>query len=256
MINKDTNTHDRENDPVSRLLGSLKRVEAPHDFDFRVKARIAQGRPANRTVSWIPVSVRYAVPLVLLLLIGSYVGFNSFFASDDLVGQTVGEVKPADSKPAVIEPIVEPVPTAETGGPTKDLLAGQTGVKPENVTGIKKKREKTVTTLDPRTERRTGGSYVEAIRPSINFTPVGNESNANPPANNSIPINPRPTAKEFLALIGIQASSAGPGGRLISVSGAAARAGAQVGDVIESVNIHGRSVWVRRNGRSVEIVLD
>jgi len=56
-----------EDESVSKLLGGLKRVDAPNDFDFRVRARIAEGKPEDTTVSW-RLAVRYAVPLVLLLL--------------------------------------------------------------------------------------------------------------------------------------------------------------------------------------------
>ena len=47
----------QENDKVARLLGSLKRVDAPANFEKRVRARISEaGRPERdgRPVFWKP----------------------------------------------------------------------------------------------------------------------------------------------------------------------------------------------------------
>ena len=85
-----------ENDPVSQLLGSLKRVEAPGDFDFRVKARIAAGRPVDRNKSWLPAVARFAVPLGLLLLIGGFFGYNALYSPKNIAVVPVVEKQPAD----------------------------------------------------------------------------------------------------------------------------------------------------------------
>ena len=60
---------------VSRLLSALPRVDAPSNFDFRVKAKISAG---NRQKSWIeriPLAVRFALPTLLILLVGAYFYF-------------------------------------------------------------------------------------------------------------------------------------------------------------------------------------
>ena len=77
MSNEEQKNFDLENDPVRSLLGGLKRVEAPGDFDFRVKARIASGRPAGRPSSWLPALAKLSVPLAVLLLIGGFFGGGS-----------------------------------------------------------------------------------------------------------------------------------------------------------------------------------
>src|SRR5688572_29519198 len=85
---------------ISKMLGGLKRVEAPGDFDLRVRGRIAAGKPADKS-SWLPVPVRLAVPLGLLLLVGGYFAFNSFYWTGN-VSVPVAEV----------QPIIEPAPGA------------------------------------------------------------------------------------------------------------------------------------------------
>ncbi|MEO7673391.1 MAG: hypothetical protein ABIU09_04855 [Pyrinomonadaceae bacterium] len=65
---------------VSRLLSNLKRVDAPKDFDFHLKARIANASPADyQTVRLFPV-LKYAFPLALFLLIGGAFILNSSFS--------------------------------------------------------------------------------------------------------------------------------------------------------------------------------
>ena len=54
MVNEQKNTQEPEFEEIGRLIGGLKRVEAPKDFDFHVRARIAKGRPVERTRSWLP----------------------------------------------------------------------------------------------------------------------------------------------------------------------------------------------------------
>lgn len=72
MVNESEN---KDTDAVAGLLGSLPRVEAPNDFDFRVKARIAAGQPAK--IAWFPSVARVAVPLGLVLSVGGYFGYRS-----------------------------------------------------------------------------------------------------------------------------------------------------------------------------------
>ena len=106
------------NEQVSKLLGGLKRIEAPGDFDFRVKARIAAGRPVDRNVSLLPNWVRFAVPLGLLLLIGGYFGFKAIYSPDKLAVAPIAEVQKID-----VAPVVQ-VPTSEVDEPpAKTLIA-------------------------------------------------------------------------------------------------------------------------------------
>lgn len=66
---------DTEERRVSQMLSELKRVEAPKDFDFHLKARIANARPADvQTASLFPI-LKYAAPLALFLLAGAGVLF-------------------------------------------------------------------------------------------------------------------------------------------------------------------------------------
>src|SRR6266700_1296597 len=102
-----------EDEPVSKLLGGLKRVEAPGDFDFGVKARIAKGKPRDGSTSWVLLTVRYTVSLVLLVFVGAYFAFNAFYGTRKVEVPIVAEVpainnaplsEPASNKEAVLPP--------------------------------------------------------------------------------------------------------------------------------------------------------
>lgn len=253
MINEDTKIQDIENEPISRLLGGLKRVEAPKDFDFRVKARIANGRPVEKTTSWLPASVRYAVPLVLLVLIGGYFGLSSFYSTDGVNVPVVAGVPARDAAP-----VVAPPPNDDVVMPTNDIVAERIDAQPPaSVNKIAPKQpEKTVSTRKSKVERPGGGSYDTASTVPVTLSPTGIEQNSNLPQVPQTPVKKvQLSAKDFLTSIGITASFPGSGGRIQSVGGAAAIAGVKAGDVIESVNVQSGSIRVRRDGKSILIGL-
>src|SRR5436190_4917257 len=74
MANEEKNF---ENDEINHLLGSLKRVDAPGDFEFRVRARIAAGRPAVRA-TLLPSFGKAAAMMLLLAAVAGYFGFRSY----------------------------------------------------------------------------------------------------------------------------------------------------------------------------------
>ena len=89
MANKNNNF---ENDDVSRLLDSLRRADAPGDFDFRVRARVAAGRPASRS-TLLATTARVTAALLVILVVG-YAGFRSF--RSPAIDQAVVPAVPAE----------------------------------------------------------------------------------------------------------------------------------------------------------------
>lgn len=226
---------------IIELLKELKHVDAPKDFDFRVKARIAAGRPSEVAGFRLPVLVKYALPLVLLLLVGGYFGITRFYSTNDA------------NVPAVAE--------KQIAVPSMDQTIAESTVKPaENAPLVAKTEEKQTAPLVTnelvkkpavvRNDRTGGGSFVEASR---------------------IPrkIYQRQSASELLTEIGVQGSFEATGVKVDSATtnGIGERSGIKPGDVIESVNgqpvtekssIKGRStltVRVKRDGKTVDIVL-
>lgn len=66
-----------DEEKIAGMLGSLARVEAPKDFDFHLKARIAKGRPNEvRSGRLFPV-LRYVLPVALVALVGAGIYLNT-----------------------------------------------------------------------------------------------------------------------------------------------------------------------------------
>jgi len=105
----------RDQTKLQALVSSLGTVEAPGDFDFRLRARLAAEKRAG-TGSFIPgyvsFSFRSAVVATILLLVGSALMFVSFRMRSDNSGSegvaTIvpkgGEGSPIDSKKAATNP--------------------------------------------------------------------------------------------------------------------------------------------------------
>lgn len=246
MVNEQKNNREAEHSEIGRLLGGLNRVEAPADFDFHVRARIAKGRPAGNRSSWFPASVRLAVPLGLFLTVGGYIGFSTIY-SPNQANIPVAAPEPSISQalPAVpSSELVSAPPVRAIEMPSVTTLAE---VRSEDqATKINKTAQKIPAASSPKTEKPGGGSYVDAGTAAKTITQPDIDDN-----------EPAPTAKvivpasQFLSSAGIISS----GGKITSVSGAAASAGLRAGDVIEAVNVQTGSVRVGRDGKSLTVKL-
>ncbi len=236
-----------ETDEIHRLLGTLKRVEPPKDFDLRVRARIAKGRPAEERRSWLPVSVRYAAPLFLVVLtVTGFFGYRILTddpARDSYVstGPTVEVVTPA-AQPSEIQRVQEPA------NDTLALLPSEKPtIAPERVD---RKDAIKPAAQEKKNEKPGGGSYEIAAPESKVITPDVDDS-APVPANRPVLISVR----EFLASSGVSASAMSAGGEIRSVSGKAVAVGLQPGDVIETVNVQTGLIRVKRDGKTMSFRL-
>lgn len=272
MVNESEN---KETKAVAGLLGTLPRVEAPNDFNFRVKARIAAGRPVR--VSWLPTAARVAVPLGLVLSVGGYFGYRSIFqpAANDAV--IVSNFNSASApQPQTTPEIVSANITTETTG---DSNSARLTVKPPTVD------DKTLSSIGPVTDprvdliggdRRTtakprGGSIDESVKESKTIFPRG----LNP--HNRVLVKPRDfdgpgsiTAKDLLTQFGADVVYSGNGWRIAAVkeNSTAQKAGLKNGDVVEAINdqtlgektsfkgqFSGKSIRLKRDGATVTIDL-
>ncbi len=79
---KDSEILSAEDEKIRSLLGNLKRVGAPKDFDFRLKARFANAKSKKDYRTQFLPALRYVLPLSLVLLICAAVVFNSVYFAD------------------------------------------------------------------------------------------------------------------------------------------------------------------------------
>jgi hypothetical protein len=261
MVNEKNNFEeftDSGEEKVAAMLGSLKRVDAPADFDFRVRARIAQGRPAEKRVSWFPTFARVAAPAVMLAAVGGYFGYNALYDTG-----TVNVPVVADSGPVAIAPVVVPTSNGIAPAPvaTTEVAVKAPVNTDETVAGAPKKD--TATTAVKKPETPEGGSVDMALREANRPGGVVNTSNSSP----VIPTSTLSVREAFSAM-GIRASLSASGWRVSSASGRAAAAGLKTGDIIEAVNgksvgantvfdekFSGSTLRVKRDGVAIQISL-
>ncbi len=255
-----------DEEKISRLLSAMKRVEAPKDFDFKVRARIAAGRPAERPAFGIPALVRYAVPLILLILIGVYFGFNAFYPN-----KNIGVPEVADSKPPMVVPqaappsneiaVVAPAPSVAS---SPDRAAVKKTEMP-NITVAETPLKKSIAINKP-----AGESYVEGSRQPTILLPRDVNANSRPAANTKSMDPPMQSrAGQMFSLFGISGTLEKGGWRVSSVGPdtLAGRSGVKAGDVIEAINnqsvdkvtfngkFDGQSLRVRRGSETIQIKL-
>lgn len=237
---------------ISQLIGTLKRIEAPKDFDFRVNARIAAGKPVDRKVSWLPALVRYAVPLGLLLVVGGYFGLNAIYSPQAADVPVVAETKAQPAPIAVAPPVITAPVNESVVSPANQTVAVKTESAPPSMVNKTVIREPVKKTGSPdKSTERGGGSIDSASRDIKIITPRDANTNTSvqPGSNASVPI-PTLSTSEILARLGVRMGS---GGKVESVApgSAASRSGLKAGDIIESVGGQGKSLRVRRDGKTV-----
>ena len=84
------------------MLGELKRVDAPKDFDFRLKARIANARPADFQPRFLPV-LRYVLPFSAIVLVLTFVIINGGYFTGNSQSARASQPIPAESNPLIPE---------------------------------------------------------------------------------------------------------------------------------------------------------
>ena len=260
-----------EHGDVADMLGSLPRVEAPSDFEFGVKAKMAAGNAGTRAfLSFIKV----AAPLSLILLIGAFAIFYATLPAGETVATTPGVAPETNSfSPAAPAAAAAQEPrSSEADRPTLDAPLARTMAPTIAAVTVPKKSE---ATPKKRTQAGTareegGGSTTQALGTIKVITAPGipdpskNRSSNNISGTGDIPI------REILEVMGLKADFSGGGWivRSAAKNSIASRAGIQSNDVIEAVNdqsvgektmlkngFQGKSISVRRDGKSVELEL-
>ncbi len=279
MSYKNDNSREIENEilnsderKIAGMLGNLRRIEAPKDFDYRLKARIANAKPSNdRPAAFLPV-LRYVMPLGLFLVVGGALMWNGGMNIDN------------DSVPVVaetVQPFVGPVEARPVPNNSSSVEVGTAAVVPQTVDSSQPRIEqaemrkgKTFPGKIERISATSGTSSVDLalkqapktiLPPGFNSEPVS--------VNNTVPDsgNPRQfTAGEVLSTIGIEAKFENKGWKVGSVSkGSLAEvSGIQAGDSIEAMDgealgdkkiytggFNAKKVRVVRDSKDIEINL-
>lgn len=258
---------DPNDENIVRLVSTLPRVDAPSDFAFHVKARIARGSTAKGAFSWFPMAAKAGVPAVLVLTIGGYFALPIL----DQSSQQSGEVASGTETVSVPAAEPQPLPQVQAVLPFNQAIANPidpviSSAQPASRTVAATKvstsrRPVTRRSVDPETK---GSGSFDAAAPITRKLDAGTE----PVVETQLPGSP---AGEVMTRIGINALYGEGGWKAESVTPntKAARAGIKAGDIIESIDdqtltdlssvgkpAKGKRVRVLREGKSHEIVIE
>lgn len=213
---------------VSRLLGELKRVDAPANFEFGVKARIAAGKPATAAAAsgvWLGY-MKFVVPAFLLAALGGAMFFGGLAGDSDVPAIAEQRVNPVAVEETLPEPVRDEASVAaateepaSSGPETLPFRESFTPLPAFVATGPAERiiRPLVETPVTAAAEP-AGGSVDRALSPAIEV---------------NLPLAP----VDYLKKYGIDAAVEGEVWRVASVAAGspAATAGLKSGDLIESI---------------------
>lgn len=254
---------------IADLLSSLNRVNAPGDFDTRVRARIARGATMHER-SWAANLIRVGALAAVAVAIGAggYFSLKWINTGPNQV-EIVTEVAPQD--PRVEQPYSN-VDTSQLENPARakpnDELDGKK-VNPATTHDNAKSNEPASSDSNSRKNNRRGGSVEFAAREENKIFPRGVSPYAKVPSNaTGVNPNTRLHVSQILEFIGVKVSWADNGWRVDSVdaNNIAERSGIKAGDIVEAINgqtvdkqttfpakFDGKNLRVRRDGASLSI---
>lgn len=256
---------------IAEMLSSLKRVDAPGDFNAHVRARIARGQSLSTNSSAPNLSrIGASVAAAIVLVVGGYFVFTSINTGQN-DATTVAETWPAQPQPN-IEPPASNSQADDTASQTVEGSGSEARADNEspNTSGEAPRRGATSGPNVNSESDRPGGS-VDSAAPAAPkpIRPPGFDPDSKVPTSaTGVDPNARTNISSIFNVIGIKASWTKGGWRVNSVSAnnIAERSGIRAGDVIEAINgervgerttfaarFDGKSVRVRRDGASVEI---
>ena len=276
---------------VWQVIDGFAPVDAPNDFDFRVKARIANAKPDDFRQPLFPV-LRFVMGLSIVGLILAFVVFNGFYSFDNKTVpsslaennfQSPAQIKNPSTKPSPIEQIaVAAVPQSTENEKSiveiTERITEQPGSKKQPRTS--KNETLLVAFKDKRNlqernrkddDKNLGGSQDRALRPIRVITPRGIPNLPQTIQNSSNFNNVNPiTVEQILSQLGIESVLENGNRKVkkITQNSVAERSNVKIGDIIELIDgekitsesirakiIEGKKLTVVRGTEKVEIPL-
>jgi len=259
MRNADDKIQDSDEAQISGLLGSLKRVEAPGDFGFRVRARIASARPSTGRGSWLPASAAVAAPLGLVLAVGGYFTMTTIYSPATVSPPAVADLRPAELPP------LDVIDRNFVGESAPDVAALGPGT--EQSPMVVQPREIDRAIVARPSVKRTGSHLPSSDPGGGSEVLASGIVNEIPPKGSNNGRNPADPARDVLSTMGADVGSGWTLGN-VKKGSSAERSGLKAGDVVEAINdkpvsdktsfngkFAGKSIRVRRDGKTVRIDL-
>lgn len=263
---------------VWQMIDALNQVNAPNNFDFRVKARIANTRPKDFQATRFLPALRYVLPTAIIILLVGFIAFNSSYFSSS---QSGGQIAVTNTSMPITKNDFSARPSDEsqiaaTNAPPSAGENSKANVPPANVkpTSVTKQTDFLAVKSFPKSLPRTaqdkgkkikeGSIDISVTPPKKVYLPQGfDQTKTN---NDAMPISVEQIG-EFLG-IEIILENGNRKVRAVRQNSSAARSGVKVGDVIEELNgvkfsdeslraktIEAKTLTVVRGTEKIEIVL-
>ena len=251
-------------DNVAQMLSALPRVEAPANFEFGVRAKIASG---GRSRSPLIPFLKIAAPLALILLVTTFVFYygTSPTADNSDVVQRPAIVEPPAASPLVV---AAEAPAEIVSGPR---VGDSLPVEPDRPTvepiRVANSSPSVIRDRSTTARRIEGGSVDRTLESARTITAPGFESVSRGNENSS---GAEISIREVLTTLGIAAVFSDGGWKINSAADGslAHRSGIRAGDVIESIDdrqlaettsfkgsFSGKMFRVRRDGKLITLEL-
>lgn len=252
---------------------SLKRVGAPHDFDFKLKARIAKTNPGKfqPRFGW---AFRYALPVLAIVMLATIFAYNgSFWSSAET--KSVAAVPNNEVKDSKILPENNFV-AVETSPSLPDSNSGNANISAPKSPKLSENQIAQSNSAQAKHEKKPVESK-DDFKGSKDFASTNGtieQPRSNSNISRQIPesfLKTNPTSIEaILSEIGIKAALEGGKWTVKSVTpnGMTERSGVKKDDVIEAIddqpissetkfdkNLSGKTITVLRDGKKLEIKL-
>jgi hypothetical protein len=253
---KETEILSADEEKIRELCGSLKKVEAPKDFDFKLKARIASSKAGDFQTRF-GFAFRYALPaLALILAIGLLAYNGGLWSSKNNV--TMAENSTPNPPAPTNAAASNFTPAEKKEAPNQDVAVLPSN---QNSPKVPDREMAVVKPTFEKTRRKTEENPGGGSKPAIGFTapPVIQLKNIE-----QIPV------KDILSMMGINAAF--ENGKWIvkslNTNGIGENSGVKENDVIETIDdkplpaetIYGKTISVKsltvtRNGGKSQIKL-
>ncbi|HQU86857.1 MAG TPA: hypothetical protein PKY59_27230 [Pyrinomonadaceae bacterium] len=234
---------------LHEMLCGLKKVNAPKNFDFHLKAKIAKANPEDfQTASLLPF-LRYFLPFSVVILLAVFVGFNLFLTNqqnaETEVAKTTVKSSQLQENPVTITPKVEASTISANVLPTqanfvqpddKTVAASNSAKKIVNAETTQNLTNKRGVSPKENNSNEKVFSRDSALGLGEVLTPKGIPPIFNSPKKSVE--NSEEKIKETLKFIGITAVPELGKWKVIAVdaNNMAARSGIQIGDFVETID--------------------
>ena len=242
---EETEILSEEHQKLCRMCGDLRRVGAPKNFDFHLKARIANANPNDFQHNAFLPFLRYALPLCVVLLLAGFVVFSGMLTNNQ--NATLAENA---STIQTVNPVVNSERSITENSPTISnsnvILATSNIETPKTVSNVQLASVTNKISISNSANKNIavnesfGGTIESASRDSQILTPRGFPPIQSPVSNQSVNIGSQNSisVKSALSGIGIEAEFVNPNWEVKSVAPntSAMRSGLKSGDLIEAAD--------------------